>query len=94
MSNSPSSGRINLSISQIDQVTQQNSALVEEAAAAADDLNELAHTLSQAVAVFNLGDTPTTQTLARSTRTIEGAVLENATIWGNRRLMENDGYTP
>jgi methyl-accepting chemotaxis protein len=35
-------------------VTQQNAALVEEAAAAAESLEEQAHNLAQAVSVFSL----------------------------------------
>jgi len=47
--------QINIAISQMDQVTQQNAALVEEAAAAAVSLNEQAQRLSAAVEVFRLG---------------------------------------
>ena len=39
----------------MDQVTQQNAALVEESAAAAESLKEQAQQLVQAVAVFKLG---------------------------------------
>jgi hypothetical protein len=39
----------------MDQVTQQNAALVEEAAAAASSLQEQASGLSQVVSVFRLG---------------------------------------
>ncbi len=41
-------------IDQMDDVTQQNAALVEEAAAAAESLEEQAHNLSQSVSVFKL----------------------------------------
>jgi methyl-accepting chemotaxis protein len=41
-------------ITQMDQVTQQNAALVEESAAAADSLKTQAQALVQAVAVFKL----------------------------------------
>lgn len=50
--------QINQAIIQIDQVTQQNSALVEEAAAASTAMQEQAENLSQLVGVFNLGDSP------------------------------------
>ena len=46
--------QINRAITQMDQVTQQNAALVEEAAAAADALQEQAANLTQAVSVFKL----------------------------------------
>ncbi|MFZ2389336.1 MAG: hypothetical protein WAW69_16185, partial [Polaromonas sp.] len=46
--------QINQAITQMDQVTQQNAALVEEAAAAAQSLQEQAGGLSQVVSVFRL----------------------------------------
>jgi methyl-accepting chemotaxis protein len=46
--------QVSLAVSQMDEVTQQNAALVEEAAAAAESLEEQAHNLAQAVAVFRI----------------------------------------
>ena len=46
--------QVNQAITQMDQVTQQNAALVEEAAAAATLLQEQASALSQVVSVFRL----------------------------------------
>lgn len=46
--------QINEAIGQMDQVTQQNAALVEEAAAAASSLNDQAVSLSAAVRIFKL----------------------------------------
>ena len=46
--------QVNQAIGQMDQVTQQNAALVEQAAAAAESLQEQATGLAQTVAVFNL----------------------------------------
>ena len=46
--------QINGAIVQMDQVTQQNAALVEEAAAAADSLQDQAHTLAQLVGNFRI----------------------------------------
>jgi len=46
--------QINKAISQMDAVTQQNAALVEEAAAAAGSLQELAGNLAQVMAVFKV----------------------------------------
>jgi methyl-accepting chemotaxis protein len=43
-------------MNQLDQVTQQNAALVEESAAAADSLRAQAAKLAEGVAVFKLGD--------------------------------------
>jgi methyl-accepting chemotaxis protein len=47
-------GQVNASVVQLDQMTQQNAALVEEAAAAASSLEQQAVTLQQAVATFKL----------------------------------------
>jgi methyl-accepting chemotaxis protein len=44
--------QVNEAITQMDQVTQQNSALVEEAAAASEAMREQAYALSQLVATF------------------------------------------
>ena len=46
--------QINMSITQMDQVTQQNAALVEQAAAAADAMQEQAAKLADAVSIFKL----------------------------------------
>jgi methyl-accepting chemotaxis protein len=45
---------VNTAITQMDEVTQQNAALVEEAAAAAESLQEQAQNLAQTVAVFRV----------------------------------------
>jgi methyl-accepting chemotaxis protein len=47
---------VNQAVGQIDDVTQQNAALVEQAAAAAASLQEQAGGLAQAVAAFELGE--------------------------------------
>ena len=47
-------GQVNMAVSQLDQVTQQNAALVEESAAAAASLTQQAQTLGKAVALFQL----------------------------------------
>jgi methyl-accepting chemotaxis protein len=47
---------VNVSIAKMDEATQQNAALVEQAAAAAKSLQEQAESLFQAVAVFELAD--------------------------------------
>jgi methyl-accepting chemotaxis protein len=47
--------QVTLAIGQMDEVTQQNAALVEEAAAAAESLEEQARGLMQAVSRFKLG---------------------------------------
>jgi len=47
--------QINMAVAQMDQVTQQNASLVEEAAAAAESLQGQAGKLAQLVSVFRLG---------------------------------------
>jgi methyl-accepting chemotaxis protein len=51
-------GAVNVSVTQIDQMTQQNSALVEQSAAAAESLREQASRLSELVATFRLEAEP------------------------------------
>ena len=48
--------QINMAVVQMDQVTQQNASLVEEAAAAAESLQDQAAKLARLVAVFKVGD--------------------------------------
>ncbi|MDD0837123.1 methyl-accepting chemotaxis protein [Curvibacter sp. HBC61] len=47
--------QVNSAVSQLDQMTQQNAALVEESAAAASSLRDQAQRLSEVVSVFNVG---------------------------------------
>ncbi|ATO32815.1 methyl-accepting chemotaxis protein [Dickeya dianthicola] len=51
--------QIGQAVTEMDGVTQQNAALVEEASAAAASLEDQAQSLAAAVAAFELGDTPT-----------------------------------
>jgi len=46
--------QVNTSVMQLDQMTQQNAALVEESAAAAESLREQAHRLAESVQAFRL----------------------------------------
>ncbi|MGE8656466.1 MAG: methyl-accepting chemotaxis protein [Achromobacter sp.] len=48
--------QVNRAVSQMDEVTQQNAALVEEAAAAAGSMQDQAHALVRAVGVFRLAE--------------------------------------
>ena len=48
-------GQVNVAVTNLDQMTQQNAALVEESAAAAHSLREQAQRLAEAVSVFNVG---------------------------------------
>ncbi|MTV39825.1 methyl-accepting chemotaxis protein [Duganella radicis] len=51
-------GQVHEAITQMDQVTQQNAALVEQAAAAAQALQDQAHELEDVVRIFKLGSQP------------------------------------
>jgi methyl-accepting chemotaxis protein len=57
-------GEVNHAVAQIDDLTQQNAALVEQAAAAAESLQEQTAHLSHAVAVFQLDDNADAQPAA------------------------------
>jgi len=62
--------QVNAAVGQLDQMTQQNAALVEESAAAAASLRDQAQRLTEVVAVFNLGQghAPAARSLAQATR--------------------------
>jgi len=51
-------GQVNTAVVQLDQMTQQNAALVEQSAAAAESLKHQADTLAKAVGTFRLGTEP------------------------------------
>jgi methyl-accepting chemotaxis protein len=50
-------GQVNTAVTQLDQMTQQNAALVEQSAAAAESLKQEAHRMSGVVATFKVDDT-------------------------------------
>jgi methyl-accepting chemotaxis protein len=50
-------GEVNAAVSQLDQMTQQNAALVEESAAAAESLKEQSYRLANAVSIFQTEST-------------------------------------
>ncbi|MEY2689678.1 MAG: hypothetical protein RL375_3877 [Pseudomonadota bacterium] len=49
-------GQVNAAVNELDRMTQQNAALVEQSAAAAESLKQQAGLLAQAVSTFKLGD--------------------------------------
>jgi len=59
--------QVNHAIGQMDAVTQQNAALVEEAAAAAESMQDQAASLEQVVSVFSLGNAAPVQRLTMAT---------------------------
>ncbi|CAM3445988.1 methyl-accepting chemotaxis protein [Paracidovorax anthurii] len=61
-------GHVNAAVGQLDQMTQQNAALVEQSAAAAQSLREQAARLADAVSVFRLAAEPRAALPARAAR--------------------------
>lgn len=59
--------QVNQAVGNLDQMTQQNAALVEESSAAALAMNEQAQRLAQVVAVFNVGTAVLPKSLAPTT---------------------------
>jgi methyl-accepting chemotaxis protein len=57
-------GLVNTTVTQLDQMTQQNAALVEESAAAAEGLKEQANRLASVVGTFKLISGPSPQAAA------------------------------
>ena len=68
--------QVNLAIIQMEDVTQQNAALVEEAAAAAESMRQQAEALSELVSRFKLDDSKFREDQTRNRRT--AALAENA----------------
>ena len=56
--------QVNTAVAQMDQVTQQNAALVEEASAAAQSVSAQSSTLREVVSIFRLGVEPSSAELA------------------------------
>ncbi|OWT79945.1 MULTISPECIES: methyl-accepting chemotaxis protein [unclassified Achromobacter] len=79
--------QVNRAVSQMDEVTQQNAALVEEAAAAAGSLQEQAQRLSEAVAVFKINQGQVIDVSAQQLGGQRAPVLAGA----GRRLAEVAG---
>ncbi|WP_034293446.1 methyl-accepting chemotaxis protein [Herbaspirillum sp. RV1423] len=71
-------GQVNLAIAQMDEVTQQNAALVEEAAAAAQSLQTQAETLAEAVSIFRIDGKHAASPTARPAPTSNAAAVANA----------------
>jgi methyl-accepting chemotaxis protein-1 (serine sensor receptor) len=65
--------QINQAVAEMDTVTQQNAALVEEAAAAAESLQDQARALEQAVSVFRLDAAAAGHTAAMAPQPARGA---------------------
>lgn len=70
--------QVNLAITQMDETTQQNSALVEEAAAAARSMQEQSAGLSRIVATFKIDDIEATQMIDVTPRNQASVGKKNA----------------
>ncbi|MDB5761614.1 MAG: hypothetical protein JWQ21_609 [Herminiimonas sp.] len=66
---------VSRSIGEMDEMTQQNAALVEQAAASAESMHEQTLSLSKAVSMFKLGVTPDLRTID-ITRTDEQTIVD------------------
>jgi methyl-accepting chemotaxis protein len=77
--------QVNTAVIELDQMTQQNAALVEQSAAAAESLREQAQRLAQLVSTFRLAQLPQSlpQNLSRS-RGVPQAQLQGASHGGLR----------
>jgi methyl-accepting chemotaxis protein len=62
-------GQVNNAVNHLDQMTQQNAALVEQSAAAATSLREQAGQLAQAVAIFKIGQDESRKVIAKAAAT-------------------------
>jgi methyl-accepting chemotaxis protein len=67
-------GQVNSAVSDLDRMTQQNAALVEESAAAASSMREQAGLLAEAVATFRLGNEADTGKVAGAGKPMHGAL--------------------
>jgi methyl-accepting chemotaxis protein len=72
--------QVNQAVTQMDEVTQQNAALVEQAAAAAGALEEQAQRLSDAVAVFSIDVHQSGPSLAQPPRAAAHLTLQAAGV--------------
>jgi methyl-accepting chemotaxis protein len=74
--------QVNKALTQMDEVTQQNSALVEENAATAKTLEDQARTMNEQVAIFRIGDAeaphPAAKTEAARPKLVQPAVKRPA----------------
>ncbi len=81
-------GTVNQSVNELDQMTQQNAALVEQSAAAAESLKDQATRLAQAVSAFKLGQG---QRVAEATHVATTAIVKAKT---SSAPAAKPSYTP
>ena len=73
-------GQVNQAVANLDQMTQQNAALVEEASAAAASMSEQAQRLAQVVSVFNVGSDGVARPAAATLRPSAAVVSSHANV--------------
>ncbi len=78
--------QVNQAIGQMDQVTQQNAALVEEAAAAAESLKEQAANLAAVISVFTLDPAQTASVLSMRGSDVRTGAVRPVSQSQSRRL--------
>ena len=72
--------QVNVAVTQLDQMTQQNGALVGESTAAAENLRQQAQRLAELVAVFHVAGGTTASAGARPLTTARAAPAARATV--------------
>lgn len=83
--------QVNQALTQMDEVTQQNAALVEEAAAASQSLQDQASALSEVVSVFKLDATPPRQaTLSAMSITNRSADMQRTAPHNSHKLAAQE----
>jgi len=86
-------GQVGDAVAQLDQVTQQNAALVEESAAAAESLKHQADALVKAVAVFRLDDSQAREPVATPTRiAVERPVVAATGAHSKTKLKDGNDW--
>ena len=73
-------GQVNQAVTQLDHMTQQNAALVEQSAAAAASLHQQADRLSDAVAIFRLSRDEAASAIAQAQATARDSVPTRASV--------------
>ncbi|CAD7722301.1 hypothetical protein LMG31886_11090 [Xanthomonas hydrangeae] len=72
--------QVNITVTQMDETTQQNAALVEEATAAARSMEEQAGQLTEAVAVFKIAQTSTHSARSAPTASSKPSLVSGRTV--------------
>ncbi|QGZ65145.1 methyl-accepting chemotaxis protein [Paraburkholderia acidisoli] len=77
--------QVNTAVTQMDEVTQQNAALVEQASAAAQSMSSQAGALRELVSVFNIGNATAKSSAPAFAQTVASAAIQRAAAKPARR---------